>query len=1098
MMEKRTFRACWLVCLIALTCWCCGKNSERFVMVAPAHSGITFQNTLVASDSFNVFDFEYMYNGGGVAIGDIDNDGLEDVYLTGNTTTSRLYRNKGNLQFEDITDQAGVGTWQWATGVTMADVNADGWLDIYVCVSGHKDSTLRKNLLFVNNTDGTFTERAPAFGLASTRFSTQAAFFDFDRDGDLDMYLMNHSNKDRDATSLAPPLTDGTAYSTDQLFENRQGRFVDVSHARGIRSEGYGLGLALADFNGDGWTDVYVANDYVFNDILYINQQGAFFQDEAASRLRHTSHFSMGADAADINNDGFADVFVADMMPPDNERQKKLSGPVSYNHYEMARKLGYIPSFMRNTLQLNTGDGHFQEIGIATEMYQTDWSWSVLLADFDNNAHRDVFITNGYVKNITDRDFAIYTFQHRKGMVEKGKERERIANVLDSLPGAYLQNCVFSNTGNLGFTDKTLSWLESKPSYSNGAAYADLDTDGDLDLVINNINETAFLLENKSEHATGNFLKIKLQGPDQNRFGEGASVAIFQNGSFWQRFTKHSTRGYQSSVSQILHFGLGTAETVDAEITWPDGSMQRLRDIAANRQIELNYRDAKRVADVAPIAARPLFLDVTDSLGFQYTPAETDYNDFNYEPLLPAKQSVAGPVVAVADVDGNGMDDVYVGGSRGKHPFLLLQQPNRHWIKSEFPATEAVYEDADAVFLDANRDNHPDLYVVSGGNSFLAQMPYYQDRLYINDGRGNFQKAALPTEAFSGSCIAAADYDNDGDIDIFVGGAGYPQRYPLPDKSFLLQNNGGTWQRVELLAGTGDALHMGIIRTACWVDVDGDGWLDLALAGDFMPVSVFKNQQGQGFEEITKTAGLHRLKGLWQKITPIDVDQDGDMDLALGNYGTNTVFKGTEQEPFSCRAIDLDGNGTFDPIYSRFIQGKEWPLHTRDQLMEQIPSLKKKFNTYAAFAAATPPEILGSLFHKAYQLQITESRSGIAINEGGKFTFQPFPFEAQWSAITDFVVIDLDADGRDDLLAGGNRVFQEATYGPIDALDGLVLLNRGPGSFEVVPSRQTGFRNASALTSFKNVKLPGFCDAIVCFNANGPLKAYKKNVSVVP
>ncbi|MCU0419389.1 MAG: VCBS repeat-containing protein [Cyclobacteriaceae bacterium] len=914
-MNRHPLLTCLLPVFIALLAMMsCGHSPKRFVLIPPERSGLEFQNTLVASDSFNVFDFEYMYNGGGVAIGDIDNDGLEDVYFTGNTASSRLYRNKGNLQFEDITDQAGVGTWQWATGVTMADVNADGWLDIYVCVSGHRDSTIRKNLLFINNTNGTFTERAQEFGLASTRFSTQAAFFDFDRDGDLDMYLMNHSNKDRDATVLTPPLTDGSAYSTDQLFENRHGKFFDVSHARGIRLEGYGLGLALGDFNDDGWTDIYVANDYVFNDVLYINQQGAFFKDEAAIRLRHTSHFSMGADAADLNNDGWADVLVADMMPPDNERQKKLSGPVSYNHYEMARQLGYQPSFMRNMLQINAGKGHFAEIGIATEMYQTDWSWSVLLADFDNNTHRDVFITNGYFKNITDRDFAIYTFQHRKGMVEKGNERENIADMLRNLPGAHLQNRFFSNTGDLQFADETTSWLEDKPSYSNGAAYADLDHDGDLDLVVNNLDEPAFLLENQSPRAAGHFLHVKLEGPAENRFGEGASVALFEKDVLRQKVTKHSTRGYQSSVSQILHLGLGEAEHVDVLVTWPDGRTQRIDKVAANQQITLTYTQASVPQIPSAPAEGVLLTDVTDSLGFQHTPTQSDHDDFNYEPLLLGKQSVAGPVAAVADVDGNGLEDVYIGGTKGKRPLLWLQQANRQWITYKFPANEAVYEDAAAIFLDVNNDHHPDLYVVSGGNSFMAQMPYYQDRLYLNDGQGNFQRAHLPNEVYSGSCVAAADYDQDGDTDIFVGAGGYPQRYPLPDKSFLLQNNQGAFQPIEIVAGRGQALHLGIVRSACWVDVDGDTWVDLVLAGDFMPVSVYQNQRGKGFRDVTKNTGLSAAKGFWQKVMPMDADGDGDMDLALGNYGINTVFKGTREEPFSCRAIDVDGTGTLDPV----------------------------------------------------------------------------------------------------------------------------------------------------------------------------------------
>jgi enediyne biosynthesis protein E4 len=1082
-----------LFCATVVLFCSCSQDPKLFRLVPVSQSGISFSNTLTENSEFNVFDFEYVYNGGGVAIGDINNDGWEDIYFTGNTVSSKLYLNKGDLRFEDVTHKAGVGTTTWATGVTMADVNADGWLDIYVCVSGHTDSTLRKNLLFINNSNGTFTERAKEFGLASTRYSTQAAFFDFDKDSDLDMYLLNHSNKDRDVTMLTPPVNDGRSYSTDQLFENINGRFKDISHSKGIVNEGYGLGIVMSDFNGDGWTDVYVANDYIFNDNLYSNQNGLSFKDESGSVLRHTSHFSMGTDAADINNDGFIDVMVTDMMPPDNERQKKLSGPVSYNRYEMALKMGYHPSFMRNTLQRNNGQGMFQEIGMAAGIHETDWSWSVLLADYDNDSDRDIYITNGYLKNITDRDFSVYTFNNRQGMVAQNKQRENLIRALEELPGAKIQNAAFSNTGEISFKAKSNEWFPLCPSYSQGAAYSDLDNDGDLDLVVNNLNDLAYLFENTSKVSTSGYLQVDLVGPKGNTKGEGVKVELFKEGKFWQVAEKHTTRGYQSAVSQILHFGLNQTDKVDVLITWPDGKSQKRLNIRANQRMIVNYAEAVAIPMVTREKSSSHFIDITDSIGFQLNILENEHDDFNYEPLLLTKQSSTGPAVATADVDGNGWDDLFIGGATGKSARLILQFPKGIWISQPFHSEDAVYEDVDALFFDANQDSLPDLYVVSGGNEFIGQMPYYQDRLYLNAGNGIFNRAHLPIEAHSGSCVATADYDKDGDMDVFIGGAGYPQRYPLPDKSFMLSNEKGTFTKV-VSEWTKDLERVGIVRSASWTDVNNDTWLDLVLVGDFMPLTVFQNNQGKTFENVTCSLGLQKLTGMWQTCEAFDFDKDGDLDFALGNFGVNTAIMGSAEEPFTCRAIDIDGNGSLDPVYSRFVQGKEWPFASRDQLLEQVPSLKKKFTTYASYSTASPTDVLGTKYKKAYRLTITESRSGMMINTTNGFEFQPFGREAQLSTINDFYLVDVNKDGWMDLLAGGNSLKQEATYGPIDSSTGLLLLNNNGQLFTIEQAGSWGLRSQFQLKKILNLKIGGFCDAIVCFSNQGPVIAVKKRL----
>ncbi len=1071
------------------------NNKPLFKKIDSDKSNIQFSNTLIEDNEFNVSRFEYVYNGGGVAVGDINNDGLEDIFFTGNTVSSALYLNKGKLLFEDITKTGGVSTKQWCTGVTMTDINYDGFLDIYVCVSGHTDSLKRRNLLFVNNQNNTFSEQAAKYGLADGGYSTQALFFDYDKDGDLDMYLLNHSNGDRDANTITPILRNGLGHSTDKLFEREGDVFKDVSKKAGITVEGYGLGIGIGDFNNDSWPDIYVANDYIYNDLLYINNKNGTFSEETRLWLPQTSQFSMGTDVTDINDDGLADVLVIDMLPPDNERQKLLSGPMAYERFKLADQMGYIPQFMRNTVQINTGLNSFSEVGRMANLHQTDWSWSVLAVDFNNDTKKDIYVTNGYLKNITDRDFALYTYHNRQGRVREGNERLAINKALEELPGAKLSNVLFVQGNGFTFSDGSKKSGLDYPSYSNGAAVADLDNDGDYDLLVNNLNDKAFLFENQSRHQAKNnhYLKLSLKGDAKNPFGEGAKLKI-ETEQGTQYYEKHSVRGYLSSSSQSIVVGLGKSDTVKiVEVIWPNDKRQILENVPVDQSLTLELTNANLFSDPSRMQASE-WIDIADSLHITYTHQEKEYSDFSFQPLLPWKYSDTGPMISVGDANKDSLDDFLIGGSVGHSAILFLQEPSGSFTKREMPFSESDFEDTDAVFFDADSDGDNDLIVASGSNEFFPGMPVYQPRLYLNDGIGNFTRSfnGWPSIQTNASCVAVADYDKDGDQDIFIGGSIYPGRYPLPDKSFLLQNEGGKFR--ETTTDVTGLSTSGIVRDAVWEDVNNDAWPDLTITGDWMGIITFINKNGK----LTKTKnGLQDKRGFWNVIEPTDFDKDGDIDFLVGNLGTNTSLKIDKDSPAILIADDFDQNGSFDPILFNPIQGKLYPVASRDMLLDQLPFMKKRFTTYKDFSKAGLEETLTKKEREgAYRLVANETASGICYNDGdGFFQFTLFPPSLQVAPIQ---TIQSWNSGRDNkYLMGGNRLSTEVASGQYDAFAGLLIY--GNDKLKVQPLPQIKKSNLKAQTyphpeikSIKRINLGGNQKGVLVGSVRGKLSLFIK------
>ncbi|GGF41155.1 VCBS repeat-containing protein [Echinicola rosea] len=1062
----------------------------------PKKSGIAFKNEITEDAHHNILTYEYFYNGGGVAVGDLDNDGLDDIFFTGNMVDNVLYHNEGNFNFKDISKKAGIrGKDSWTTGVTMADINADGFLDIYVCYSGDGDAKSRQNELYINNGDLSFSEKASQYGLDDASNSTQALFFDFDKDGDLDMFLLNHNIEVIHELEFAAAKTDRHPTAGDRLYRNDSGTFTDISEAAGIigNSLGFGLGIIASDINDDGWPDLYISNDYVEHDYLYINNQDGTFSEKLAEKLQHISHFSMGLDIADINNDGMKDIFTLDMLPEDNKRQKLLYGPENYEHYGLMVSEGFHHQNMRNMLQVNNGNSTFSEIGQLAGISNTDWSWSSLFFDANNDGYKDLYITNGYYRDYTNRDFLKYKgdYYFQKAI---NREKADTLELVTSMTSTPLPNYAFQNKGDLTFRDVSEEWGLAKHGFSNGAAYADLNNDGRLDLVVNNLNDFASIYQNTSNPGTkGNFLKVTLKGEGKNTYGIGSQVTVF---------TEHRalileqmpTRGFQSSISYTLHFGLGGSEKVDSlRVLWPSGKTQTLQAISANQTILLSESQATPMESRKMPRTVAAYYESAPS-PVQYHHKEKGYNDFKRQPLLTEMPSYLGPKLAATNaVDGSTL--LYIGGTKGNPGKLFKADTTGHLTPTSAIVTGEEYTDADALFLDANQDGHPDLYLASGGyHNYTPKDEALQDRLYLNDGTGKLLQnpEALPKMLTSTAVVKSADINQDGFPDLFVGGRIVPGKYPEIPNSYLLINDGtGTFTDATSILAP-DISNLGMVTDAAWTDLNGDRFSDLIIVGECMSVQVFINQHGKQLINQTSQWLASSPHGLWNSLAKGDFDGDGDDDLILGNYGLNSQLKASKEHPITLYYGDFDENGSIDPLMVRYVQGEAYPFASRDELLDQLYGMRSKFTDYESYSKAKIEDILTkSQLESADRLTVNELKTLYLENTGNTFTIHSLPIEAQFAPVYSIEVMDFDENGTLDFILGGNQTFTRLRIGAMDANYGQVFLGDGNGHFSYLPQNQSGLTIKGDIKSILPIRLPEGDFLLFGLNNQG-IVAYKK------
>ncbi len=1051
----------WLTVVVSLlsACQLSGEHGEQFTLLSARQTGIDFVNRVESEPGFNILDYLYYWDGGGVALGDVNRDGLPDIFLTANQGINRLYLGRGGLRFEDVTKTAGVGGSpdEWSTGATMADVNGDGWLDIYVCQVNYRTKS-GHNLLYVNGGDGTFREEAAAYGLDFEGLSTQAAFFDYDLDGDLDAYLLNHSVHGPNTFVQSWRRTIDAPRAGDRLYRNDTGRFVNVTLDAGIYSSalGYGLGLAISDVNMDGWPDIYVGNDFHENDYLYLNNGDGTFSQVLQRMIGHTSQSTMGVDIADVNNDGKVDILALDMLPPDLATWRMSGGPDAEDVARIKRQFGYAPQVARNTLQIFRGrdsDGFplFSEIGAYAGIDATDWSWAGLLADLDGDGLKDIFVTNGIPGRPNDQDYIEYV--NRPGTQEiltVGSFEEQLA-VTRRMPVAELPNVAYRNTGDLTFIDVTDDWGLGSAGFSNGAAYGDLDADGDLDLVVNNLNQTAFVYRNEGNRS--NHISLTIEGEGGNTSGIGTKVFLYSGGV--EQYLEHMpVRGFQSSMSHELIFGIGKQAVVDSlVVVWPDGRFERLTDVVVNARIQLRQRDASgtwsydvRTGNESPV------VDVTSEFALEFVHRENEYFDFGVQPLLPNRMSTRGPALAAADVNGDGLDDFFVGGAHVQPGKLFVQLNSGFESVSEAPFfADRNPEDVDAAFFDADSDGDADLYVASGGGQLKENDIDLRDRLYFNDGNGRMRRVdgALPDGFVDACCVAPADFDRDGDVDLFVGTRSVPGLWGVSPASRLLEND-GTGRFTDVTAEIAPALlDIGMITDAVWADVTGNGSDDLVLAGEWMPITVLQFS-GDGFTPLEVGPS-----GLWNALVTADFDGDGDMDLAAGNLGRNTVL---EEGLPELLIGDLDGDGIADPIAADRRADGLFAWARRDELLTRFPAFAVIVPTYEAYASLSVEGLFGdgSLDHIQRRPAETLASQYFENIGGGQFVGRDLPPTVQWSPVMALLSADVNGDGHLDLLSAGNFFGASTVQGRYDADHGLVLINDGEGSF--TPMSMLGIR----------------------------------------
>jgi hypothetical protein len=1076
-----------------------------FERVAPDASGVDFANNITETHQNTVLTNSYLYNGGGVGVIDFNNDGLQDLFFVSTQGSCKLYQNLGNFKFKDVTEKAGVQAAEGdKTGVTVVDINADGWQDIYVCRTGMVANDARRNLLFINNHDGTFTEKAHAYGLDDAGASNHANFFDADGDGDLDCYVLNYPIDFKTVNSArVADRGDGTPVriteptdpgNSDHLYQNNgDGTFTNISKKAGFNDLAFGLSVTASDLNNDGFQDLMIGNDYIEPDFVYINNpaQPGNFTDHYRDYFRHSSNHTMGVDIADINNDGLPDIIALDMLAEDYSRQKQLMTTMLSDRYSTLVKYGYGHQNMRNVLQLNNGNGSFSEIGCLAGVFQTDWSWAPLLEDFDNDGFRDLFITNGYRRDVSNLDYLMFTsdsIQRTGGLT--AARFPKIKDYLDLIPSTPIPNYCYRNKGDLTFENVSTPWGLVERTYSNGAVYADLDNDGDMDLVINNIDHPAYIYRNKAVESGkgGAWVQIKPIGSEKNPFATGARARVqVGDHSYYEELTP--TRGFLSSVEPIFHFGLGQAQTIDKiEIEFPGQQLAVLEHLAPNKRYIVKYTDAKPGKLSVTPGPAPRLKEIA---GPDFVHRQEVVEDFNRERLLPWKMSTPGPCLAVGDVNGDHLDDFYVGNAAGAAGALYIQKPGGGFQATSTATWEADknFEDTGAVLFDADGDGDLDLFVASGGNSFNANDINYQPRLYLNDGHGNFtrSKNALPPITSSGYAVTAYDFDHDGDLDIMVGGWCTPLAYPAAPNSYILQNDKGVFQ--DVTDGYAPQFRkIGMVRSIVWADLDGDKKDEMIVTGEWMPLQVFTWQGGR-LKLATEQFGLAGSEGFWHALAAVDIDGDGDMDLVAGNLGLNTRYKASPESPLRLYAKDFDNNGSMDPIMTQMDNGKEVPVALHDLMLKQIPMLKKKFIRYAPYATAAVTDLFPEKdLQAAIQLKCNYLASGVWINNGGKFTMKALPNEAQFAPVYGIQVLEGPKPG---LLLAGNDYGQQVETGRCDAGNGLLLNNDGKGNLKGIPGRASGFWATKEARDLKILRGPGGKRLVVVANNNDKLQVFE-------
>ena len=1039
----------------------CKNGNTLFTRLSEGDTGVGFQNTLFEDGPLNVSNYIYFYNGGGVSIGDINNDGLQDVLFTGNMVRNRLYLNKGNFKFEDITAKAGIAEKEgWCTGAAMEDVNSDGNLDIYICRSADINPQMRKNLLFINNGDLSFTEKAEEFGLADDGYSTQASFLDYDKDGDLDCFIINHSiQKYTQGVQDNPKLRlEKNPNFASKLYRNDNNHFTNVSDEKGITSNvlTFGLGVAISDFNNDGWPDISVSNDFNEPDYFFVNNGNGTFTEQLASSMDNISLYSMGSDAADYNNDGFTDLLTLDMMPEDNKTIKMHSGAENFDKFQFLFKQGFYYQYSRNMLQKNNGDGTFSELGQFAGVSNSDWSWAGLFSDYDNDGHKDIFITNGYVKDYTEMDFLKY--QVDRAIKTLAKEAvDPIPEYLRKMPKNEIPNYAFKNKGNGQFEKVTADWGFDQKGVSAGAAYADLDNDGDLDLVVNNSNEIASIFKNNAEKQDNrNFIRINLKGSKANPRGIGTKVKVYCKGELYYQ-EQSPVRGFQSSCDPILNVGIGKNTIIDSLIIiWPNDKFQKISNIAAKKTINPNIQDASKIYSYPN--KPPTLLNQTELSNMVHT--ENNFNDFTVQSLLPHFLSRQGPTISTADVNKDGLADVLIGGAAGLAPQLYLQTSNGTFnpkSNSSFIANSQS-EDVGSTFFDADNDGDQDLYIVSGGYEIPDNSPLLQDRLYLNDGGGNFTKSesALPIMHSSKSTVNAADIDSDGDLDLFVGGRLVPGKYPNTPQSYILINDGkGIF--TDKTSQTCKELSQNMVTDALWININGDAQPDLVVVGEWAPIRIFINNKGKLTDKSSDYIKFAST-GWWNKIKAADIDKDGDQDLIIGNTGLNTQFHVSEKEPMTVHYSDFAGSGAIVPVVSYFIKGTSYPMASRDDLADPMPFIKKKFNDYGSYATATLTDIFSKEQLQASKSLKAETMETVYLeNQSNRgFIKRELPQEAQYAPVHGIAVEDFNNDGHLDILMAGNNSWTRIKFGRYSANHGVLLLGNGKGKFNYVSQARSG------------------------------------------